>query len=60
MSILTADAAVHHPADHTQQEEQVAHEVAVVPASCRREGGSVSTAQVLLVVHFLEGLDVFH
>lgn len=36
-SLLTADAAVHHPADHAEQEEQVTHEVAMVAASCERE-----------------------
>lgn len=32
-SLLTADAAVHHPADHAEQEEQVTHEVAMIAAS---------------------------
>lgn len=35
--LLTGNAAVHHPADHTEQEEQITHEVAVVPTSCRGE-----------------------
>lgn len=34
---LTADAAIYHPADHTQQKEKVAHEVAVISTSCMME-----------------------
>lgn len=33
-SVLTANASVYHPTDHTQQEEQVAHKVTVVSTSC--------------------------
>lgn len=32
--VLTGDAAVDHPADHAEQEEQIAHEVSVIPTSC--------------------------
>lgn len=31
---LTGDATVDHPADHAEQEEQVTHEVPVIPTSC--------------------------
>uniref|UniRef100_I3K242 Cysteine and glycine-rich protein 1 n=1 Tax=Oreochromis niloticus TaxID=8128 RepID=I3K242_ORENI len=31
------DTAVHHPADHAEQEEEVTHEVAVIPTSCTQE-----------------------
>lgn len=41
--LLTADAAVHHPADHAEQEEQVTHEVAMIAASC--EGGKTPKKQ---------------
>lgn len=34
---LTGNAAVYHPADHAEQEEEVTHEVAVVSTSCRGE-----------------------
>ena len=36
-SLLTGNAAVHHPADHAEQEEQITHEVAVISTSCRGE-----------------------
>ena len=35
--LLTGNAAVYHPADHAEQEEEVTHEVAVIPTSCRGE-----------------------
>lgn len=37
MSLLTGNAAVDHPADHAEQEEQITHEVAVISTSCRGE-----------------------
>lgn len=35
--LLTGNAAVHHPADHAEQEEQITHEVPVIPTSCGAE-----------------------
>lgn len=42
--LLTANAAVHHPADHAEQEKQVTHEVAMVAASCEGKQQSLSTS----------------
>lgn len=43
--VLTGDTAVHHPADHAEQEEQITHEVAVIPTSC----GGKQTHQSTLI-----------
>lgn len=44
--VLTGNAAVHHPADHAEQEEQIAHEVAMIPTSC---GGETNMSRLILV-----------
>lgn len=41
---LTADASIYHPADHTQQEEKVAYEVAVISTSCMIEDNHSDSA----------------
>lgn len=55
---LTGDAAVYHPADHAQQEEQVTHEVAVIPTSCRSQANKscpVLVVYVCLWLRFVKG-----
>ncbi len=46
MFLLTGNAAVHHPADHAEQEEQITHEVAVIPTSC---GGETNMSRLRLI-----------
>lgn len=47
--LLTGNAAVNHPADHAEQEEQITHEVAVISTSCRGETNILITFVCLFV-----------